>query len=116
MIVNLTPHELNIHVYPAVGGTTVVSVHSSGVARCAETVRPTGDTIGHYPSPVGVPIVETTYGDVEGLPAPVAGTRYVVSRIVRSALGAGTRPDVLCPGKGVRDEAGRIIGCEGLSR
>ena len=115
MIVNLTPHEINIYVYPA-SGTVIVTVPSTGVARCAESVRDTGATVGHYPVPVGVPIVETTYGDVEGLPAPVAGTRYVVSRIVRSALGAGTRPDVLCPGKGVRDEAGRIIGCEGLSR
>lgn len=54
-----------------------------------------------------------TWGEVEGLPAPVEGTIYVVSSLVAQRC-AGRR-DVFSPGTGpndgcVRDEKGRIVG------
>jgi len=57
----------------------------------------------------------TTYGTIEGLPAPEPGVIYVVSLLVLQALPSGRR-DVFVPGLLRRDSDGRITGCEGLSR
>lgn len=61
-----------------------------------------------------VPIYETSWGDVEGLPDARSGAIYVVSGLVRSQLQG--RPDVFSPGKLVRDEQGKPVGCHGLRR
>ena len=105
MLVNLTPHTLNIH-HP----TGVVNVPPSG-----EVARVTTVSIrAPYPPVDGyIPTVLTSYGEVTGLPAPVAGVTYIVSGMV---AGAAPRPDVMSPGDLVRDEKGRPIGCKGLRR
>lgn len=106
-IVNLTPHELNIRVRDA---SQIISVPPSGtVARCTEERE-------ELPSPLpNIRVTRVKYGTVTGLPDPEPGKVFVVSAIVLNALG-GTRPDVFCPGPGIRDAEGRIVGCDGLSQ
>ena len=56
MIVNLTPHTVNI-----VTNDMEMATKSSGVVRCSQENTPIC-TID------GIPITATTYGEVEGLP------------------------------------------------
>ena len=96
--INLTPHAINV-----VGGPTIQP--SGSVARVAATSTPAGE-FG------GVALSRTTFGEVEGLPAPVDGVIFVVSALVRSAV--PSRTDVASPGDLVRGEDGQPIGCRGL--
>lgn len=98
--VNLTPHPINI-----VDGPTIPP---SGEAARVTVTREQVDAID------GIPIYSSTYGEVEGLPAPAAGVRYIVSGLVRSAV--PNRADVYSPGELVRDDAGRVVGCRGLTQ
>lgn len=56
-------------------------------------------------------VCQTTWGEVEGLPAPVEGTMYVVSALVLGAVNG--RSDVVAPATGhpqaVRNDKGHII-------
>lgn len=101
MIINLTPHEINIHLADG----SIRSIPSSGEARVASTSTP-------LPPFDGVPLVRNTYGAVTGLPAFVEGTLLIVSAMVASAL--PYRTDLASPGALVRDPEGRIIGCRTL--
>lgn len=103
MIVNLTPHAITI-VSPD-GGKTVIDP-SGEIARVTETHTPAGTVDG-------VPIVTVTYGEVTGLPAGDGECAYIVSALVAAAL--PHRSDLLVPVGQIRDEAGRIAGCTGLS-
>lgn len=99
--VNLTPHEITI-----VGGETDVRVAPSGsVARCAQKSVVVGTV-------EGVSLNRTEFGAVEGLPAPVEGTIFIVSALVRTAV--PSRTDVASPGELVRNAAGQPVGCKGL--
>lgn len=60
-----------------------------------------------------LPVMHTTYGEVEGLPEPEAGTIYVVSALTAQAV--PERVDVYITDDAVRDDAGRVIGCRGLA-
>lgn len=103
MIVNLTPHQINI----IADDGKVVSIPPSGqVARVAQTREPRG-------SIDGITVTYSTFGDVEGLPDPQDGVIYVVSGLVLSAV--PDRTDVFAPGEAVRDGEGRVIGARGLS-
>jgi hypothetical protein len=95
-IVNLTPHAVVI-----LGRT----IESTGVARCSVTTKTVGVRYC-------LPIVTAQYGEVEGLPAPVPGTAFIVSRLVAAAC--PNRKDLLVPADLVRDDAGRVIGCNAL--
>jgi hypothetical protein len=100
--INLTPHALNIHTSEG-----VVNLPPSGeVARVAMTRTPAGDV-------AGIPTATVVYGEVSDLPAPVEGATFIVSGMVAAAV---KREDVLSPGPLVRDEAGRPVGCLGLTR
>lgn len=100
--VNLTPHVINV----LSDGEEVMNLPPSGdVARVAAEKRKV-DSID------GVPVFQTTFGSIEGLPAPQDGTIYVVSLLVASAA---KRPDVLSPGTLVRDAKGNPVGCDGLA-
>lgn len=106
-IINLTPHELNIY---SEGRVLAATVPPSGtVARVAVNRVRVG--VG----PHAVPLFKALYGTVEGLPAPAEGTIYVVSGLVRSALGE-ERLDVWQPGELLRNEAGQPVGCVGLQQ
>ena len=107
-LVNLTPHSITIWD----GDEVVVDVEPSGsMARCTEDRRP-GDPItvdGHE-----IPINSVGFGEVVGLPDPVPGVGYVVSRAVAETVPG--REDVFYPDIPVRDEQGRIVGCRALAR
>jgi len=107
--VNLTPHEI---VVLDAGNNVVLRVPPSGsVARVATREKIIGNING-------VPVVTTEYGQVEGLPAPMPGTVFIVSLLVLQALKAQgvNRGDVVAPNTSptslgaVRDEKGQIIG------
>ncbi len=102
--VNLTPHVINIVANRH--GQKFDFAPSGTVARVSTTRRACADVYG----------VETflvDFGEVTDLPAPVEGTVYIVSGMVAAAA---PRPDVFSPGELVRDEAGRPVGCKGLTQ
>ena len=106
-IINLTPHKITF-----VTSKGNLGVDPSGtIARVFAKVEETGHI---YVTKFGisVPITETTYGEVEGLPDPVDGTIYIVSSLVAQRV--PEREDVFIPNESVRDENGRIIGCRSL--
>lgn len=101
---NFTPHEIRV---VAEDNTVLCTLISEGIARVSsETVQV--DTLN------GIPVTETRFGEVVGLPAEEAGTYYVVSRMVASA--ATGRQDLLVPSRQVRDEKGNVAGCMSLDR
>lgn len=97
--VNLTPHPINI-----VDGDTLLK--HEVIPRVSE-VEEKIDTIN------GIDIYKKSYGQVENLPDPVNGTFYIVSAMI--ALACRDRDDLLIP-RTVRDENGRIIGCDGFCK
>lgn len=105
VLVNMTPHALNIIQR---NGETLTVAPSGWVPRCSSTEEVDG-VIGGL-----IELTRQTLGEVEGLPDPIPGAFYVVSRLVASA--AAGRNDLLVPGPLVRDDQGRVIGCKGLSR
>jgi hypothetical protein len=65
--------------------------------------------------PIGtIPTTRTVFGSPEGLPTQEAGTYYIVSQLVKSAL--PSRDDLLVPSEVVRDGSGNIIGCKSFGR
>jgi len=105
-IINLTPHVINI-VCDESDEKTLTIEPSGIIARCVEQREDLGVLSG-------VPVSRATYGAVENLPEPQSDTIYVVSALVLMAVGA-SRSDVFAPGPAVRDAAGQVIGCKGLS-
>jgi len=106
MIVNLTPHPVFLE-----GDGGVTTIHPSGkVARVATTETEVGNV---EVNGVVVPLVTTTYGQVTDLPEPDGATRYIVSRVVRSAC--PERDDLLVPTRFTRDQAGNIVAARALS-
>ncbi len=108
-IVNLTPHEVNIN---------GVAVPPSGtVARVATVQRDVGTVVFGETT---IPVVQNTYGAVEGLPGPEPGTVYLVSSLVLGALEAQGiyREDVFAPDTGpqgaIRGPDGQIRGVKRL--
>jgi hypothetical protein len=105
MIVNLTPHDINLFR----GDELVETVKSSGIAR----VNVRSEIIGEIN---GYPISKNFYGEITGLPAPQPGIYYVVSALVAQAAVGLKRTDLLVVNDTVRDEKGQIIGCRGFAR
>lgn len=103
-IINLTPHTVTI---VDSEGKLDFEIPASGmVARVSsETVN-----VGYLFDLI--PITETVFGEVEGLPDP-DGNYYVVSRMVAERV--PNRKDVLIPNESVRDSNGVIIGCRSLA-
>lgn len=101
-LVNLTAHPVRL-----VGPSGVVELPSAGLARVRERSRVVG-SLG------GVDLVETDFGDVEGLPEPQDGVTFVVSRFL--ALARPDRADLVFPSVELRDDEGRIIGAAALAR
>lgn len=124
-VYNLTPHAITI-MKGVDGKMEEVVQHpaSMTLARCkTETVQ-----IGEAN---GIPITATKFGDVfvsrsevnedgtksqieEPFPEERSGRVYLVSSLVAEAL--GNRNDVFIPNESVRDEQGRIIGCQSYGR
>lgn len=102
--VNLTPHAITVRRQDG----TELSIPASGqVARCEEQRAEVAVLDG-------IAISTASYGAVEWLPEPQPGTFYIVSGLVLAAVG-DRRADVFAPGPAIRDDAGRIVACDGLS-
>ena len=97
-IVTLTPHALTVC------GRTF---ESAGLARCESFAETIGDVDG-------IKVNRRVYGEVTGLPEPVANTIYIVSRYVAEAV-SGKRNDIYVVDETIRDSEGRIIGCNALA-
>lgn len=109
-LVNLTPHTITL---VDQNNQPVLTVDSSAVARVSAQTT----TVGTYSvNGIEIPRTHTVYGEVEGLPAPIPGTVYIVSGMIVSALASQgiRRDDVVVPGLQVRDDQGRVIGCRSL--
>jgi hypothetical protein len=102
--INLTPHALTII---EEDGTTVYTLPASGQVARVETTRTVEFVMD------GIEVFNTVYGDVTGLSERQHDTAYIVSALVAQAA---KRSDVYSPGELVRNEAGQVIGCRGLTR
>ena len=87
MFVNCTPHAITIRL--ATGDVTIPP--SGNVARCQATEVAAGERDG-------IPLVTRVMGEVQGLPASVEGTVYVVGSMVLDA--AQGRSDLAAPDTG----------------
>lgn len=124
-LVNLTPHAVTLlaegfavfdgkaKCYRQPDGVkpfVLAEFPSAGVARCAisEVLLGEQDVDG---CDFTIPFVGVSFGEIEGLPAPVDDTVYIVSAIVANAARAQGRHDVVVPARMVRDAEGKILGC-----
>lgn len=130
-LINLTPHCLNLIidevgsqiVIPVAGIPARVSTESERVEQIMLPVCPVDHPVeGSYPEPglesggyYPIPVVKITWGEIENLPDPAEGVRYIVSRIVADAAKAQGRTDCLVPDTVVRDDKGIILGCRSLA-
>jgi hypothetical protein len=107
--VNLTPHTINIleKTVQEGGYKEVLSIPPSGIISRLAVRREIEATID------GVVFYKSVFGDPDDLPPKTEGTIYIVSSLFRSGF---DREDLWVPGELVRDEAGKPIGCLGLSR
>jgi len=107
MIINLTPHTLNV---VNMDSSVLVDVPPSGeVARVATSRVQTGEVYG-------LPLFTTRFGEVTGLPPAREGTIFVVSGLVAGHPSVRDRADVYSPGELVRGPDGQPTGCRGLTR
>ena len=116
-VINLTPHPCVI--FDVAGTTKIATLSPSGqVAR----VKTAATASGSISVGAEVPVVETTYGNVEGLPEPQDGAMYIVSVLVVTAqrMQGVRRADVVAPDTGpdsvVRDADGKIVGVRRFTR
>lgn len=112
---NYTPHTINI-----INGSVEVELPSMGVIR-AKSVQTQVGTIYHTESAgveFPVPEYKLTFGEPEGMPEDIDPDGvYVVSAIAAQALKqAGWAGTYMVTCGAIRDEQGRIIGCQGLAR
>ena len=104
-IINLTPHSVSI-VNPE-GKIIKVFEVSGQIARCSQSTKIVGNIDG-------IPLTQTTFGDVVNLPQPQKDTVFIVSRLVLNAC-KGVRDDLIVPNDLVRDDKGNIIGCNSFA-
>ena len=101
-IINMTPHSINLlqdgaYVeYPPCGTVPRVSTMPSPID-------------GDYPFEA----VKVEYGDVQDLPEPEPDTILIVSKMTADAR--PLRKDLWYPYSLVRDDQGRIVGCDALA-
>lgn len=101
-IINLTPHVITV-----VTNNGNIEIKPSGVIpRVSVKTVPAG-------SINGIPLFRNEYGEVVDLPEEQEGTLLVVSGLLKSAC--PSRSDLVVPAKQIRDDQGRIVGCEGLA-
>lgn len=108
-IKNFTPHEINVM---GQDGKIIRQFPSKGIARCEVRREQTGK-ISLYPE--SIPINNTSFGDIYGLPKQEPDVLLIVSVIVANAC-KGIRDDVIIVDSAVRDKTGRIIGCRAFAR
>lgn len=103
MFVNLTPHVVTL--VDGEGEVLLAIEPEETAARCA-VLREIAFTAD------GVQVNRSVFGEIQGLPEPVEGTWYIVSRIVAEAA---QRQDLLIPDETVRNSEGQIVGCKSFA-
>lgn len=121
MLINLTPHTLNIEdvdgqmqAIPASGqiARLEMATHSMGTTEFyADLVQPNGTRDDGCS--VRFAISATQPGNLTGLP-PANVDSYIVSLIAAQAAWALGRVDVYAPGELIRNAAGQPVRCKGL--
>lgn len=114
---NLTPHDVNV-----LDENNEVIVTFVSIAHPEFPVRLPVNTedLGYFdvgPARVfegetQVNLVRNTYGQIENLPEPRPNTLFIVSSVVHAH---SERADLVVPSPLVRDDTGRVIGCEGFA-
>lgn len=101
--INLTPHEITV---VNDNGKKILHLPPGGaVARVAATYEKVGELDG-------IPLVRTTFGEIEGLPQPSEGVIFITSSVVAQAAAYQGRKDVVSPDTGpsaLRNEQGQIV-------
>lgn len=114
MIINLTKHVVNIFNEDK---EEIATIEPSGLeARIKTEIKKIGqrDNVLLFETTVlDEPYIVDEVGNKEDMPSQQFGTIYIVSGIFRSNF---DRPDLYQPGRLLRDEDGKVIGCIGLSR
>ena len=104
-LVNMTPHPIDFF---DANGDIYLTIPSSGIARVIFHRNYVGKIDG-------IPVKETEYREVYGLPEPQPGIYYIVSMLVAVAV-KGTRDDCLTVDATIRDDDGNSIGCRSLGK
>ncbi len=99
--VNLTQHDVTIF---RDGAPFRTFPPSGAVARISTTTTVVCEVNG-------IPISMTSYGLPQGLPEPVQGVRFIVSRMLKDAV---QRPDLVSPEGPVFGPDRKVIGCTSL--
>lgn len=111
-IINLTEHA--IHVVDEAGELRC-AIEPSGTVAKVQIDRFADDEITH--AGIAFRLHRTRAGSITGVPEPVVGAFYVVSRFIALVLkGEGRTHDIIVTDLLVRDEKGHIIGCRGFAR
>ena len=111
-ILNLTPHNV---VIVSEGEEVVTYSPEPTAARVSvQTVQ-----VGKITDQFGnrIPVTRSVYGKVTNLPEQKNGTAYIVSLLVAKAAKEEGRDisDLFIPNETVRDEQGRIVGCQSVA-
>lgn len=96
---NLTPHTVNVNGLSLAPSGIVARVCQS--REKVSSISSEGEKIDLY---------RTTFGQTVDLPDQEPKTLQIVSAMVRIAN--ASRIDLISPGELLRDEAGRVIGCQ----
>lgn len=111
-IINLTLHPIDV--FDEAGELRCVIPPSGSVAK-VEIERFADEEIMH--EGILFRLHRTRSGNITGVPEPVTGAFYVVSRFIALALkDEGRTHDIVVVDEAVRDEKGHIIGCRGFAR
>jgi hypothetical protein len=112
-LINLTPHS--VIVTNNLGDTAPVTFAPSGmIARVAvqNIEKRQWNVTNEIGTVSNIKFVINEMGEVIDLPAPIKDKGFIVSAIVRASV--PHRNDVFSPGDLVRDNEGRVIGCQNL--
>jgi hypothetical protein len=101
-IKNMTSHAINLLI-----DGMYVEYPPTGVVPRIATIE--ADIDGCYPFAA----VKVLYGDIQDLPEPEDNVILIVSKMCCDAR--PNRPDLWYPTRLVRDEGGRIVGCDALA-
>ena len=103
-IVNRTPHTVRI----LIGDAAMRTIEPTFPTPRTASTRMQVSIVD------GIPVDHVIYGGVVDLPPAEPGVFLIVSLMVAQAV--PERKDLLIPGEVVRDAAGVIVACKGLSR
>lgn len=108
--VNGTPHPLTMYGYDKV--TILCVIPTSGtVVRVPDEYQPLQEMIPGIPETLNINHPEQCIG----LPNPIPGVFFIVSRVAAEALKIYHRPDIRVPGEPIRNQSGIQIGAVGIS-